>query len=104
MTGPRTRRLVAAVLANRYRVVADATVLLVWIVVSMALFGRFGMPQWLHYLVTFGGVAIYATLSPNWNGGAATRECSRRQRQVCHERDEQCGHPQQDAEANGRVR
>lgn len=61
-------------LADRYRMVADATVLLVWIVVSMALFGRLGMPQWLHYLVTFGGVAVYVTLSPDWNRRAAARE------------------------------
>lgn len=74
MTGPRTRQLTTFVKDNRYRLAADATILLAWLVVSMALFGWLELPQWLHYLVSFGGVAVYTMLTPNWDRRSSGRE------------------------------
>lgn len=74
MTGERTRRVISSVRANRYRIVADVTILLAWIVFSTALFGWLELPQWLHYLVSFGGVAVYARLTPSWDGRSSDRK------------------------------
>lgn len=62
----RTRRLLAYFRHNRDQLVVDAAVLLSWVVVSAALFRWLTLPQWLHYLVLFVGIAVYSKLTPNW--------------------------------------
>lgn len=65
-TPSRTGRLLAYLRHNRDQLVVDAAVLLTWIVVSAALFRWLTLPQWLHYLVLFVGIAVYSKLTPNW--------------------------------------
>lgn len=62
----RTRRLFAYLRHNRDQLVVDAAVLLSWTVASAALFRWLSLPQWLHYLVLFVGIAVYSRLTPNW--------------------------------------
>lgn len=62
----RPRRLLAYLRHNRDQLVVDAAVLLTWIIVSAALFRWLGLPQWLHYLVLFIGIAVYSRVTPNW--------------------------------------
>lgn len=62
----RHRRLLAYLRHNRDQLVVDAAVLLTWIIVSAALFRWLDLPQWLHYLVLFVGIAVYSRLTPNW--------------------------------------
>lgn len=62
----RWRRLLAYLGHNRDQIVVDATILLAWIIVSAAVFRWLTLPQWLHYLVLFVGVAIYSRVTPNW--------------------------------------
>lgn len=62
----RPRRLVAYLRHNRDQLVVDAAVLLSWIIVSAALFRWLSLPQWLHYLVLFVGIAVYSKLTPEW--------------------------------------
>ncbi|MFB6235401.1 MAG: hypothetical protein ABEH81_07595 [Halopenitus sp.] len=61
------RRSIATVRRNRDRLVVDAAVLLSWIVVSAALFRWLTLPQWLHYLVLFGGVVVYSKITRGWD-------------------------------------
>lgn len=62
----RRRRLLAYLRHNRDQLVVDTAVLLSWIVVSAALFRWLSLPQWLHYLVLFVGIAAYSKLTPDW--------------------------------------
>jgi hypothetical protein len=62
----RPRRLLAYLRHNRDQLVVDAAVLLSWTVASAALFRWLVLPQWLHYLVLFVGIAVYSRLTPNW--------------------------------------
>lgn len=62
----RSGRLLAYLRHNRDQLVVDAAVLLSWLVVSAALFRWLGLPQWLHYLVLFFGIAVYSKLTPDW--------------------------------------
>ncbi|MGZ0746552.1 MULTISPECIES: hypothetical protein [unclassified Haloparvum] len=65
--GSALRRSIAALRQNRDQLVVDAAVLLSWIVVSAALFRWLTLPQWLHYLVLFGGVVVYSKLTSGWD-------------------------------------
>lgn len=65
--GSAIRGAVELVRANRAQLVVDAAVLLSWVVVSAAVFRWLTLPQWLHYLVLFLGVAIYSELTHDWN-------------------------------------
>jgi len=62
----RRKRLLAYLSHNRSQLVVDAAVLLTWLVGSAALFRWLGLPVWLHYLVLFIGVVVYARVTPNW--------------------------------------
>ncbi|WP_232702874.1 hypothetical protein [Halobacterium wangiae] len=62
----RTGRLLAFLRHNRDQLVVDAAVLLTWLVVSAALFRWLTLPQWLHYLVLFAGIAVYGKVTPGW--------------------------------------
>lgn len=62
----RRKRFLGFLRHNRDRLVVDAALLLAWIVGSAALFGRLGLPQWLHYLVLLVGVGAYALATPGW--------------------------------------
>jgi hypothetical protein len=62
----RHRRLVAYLSHNRHQLLVDAAILLAWMVGSATLFRRLALPPWLHYLVLFLGVVIYARVTPNW--------------------------------------
>lgn len=62
----RTRRLLANIQHNRVQLVVDIAILLTWIIISVAVFRWLLLPQWLHYLVLFIGIAVYNKLTPNW--------------------------------------
>ncbi|GAB3413886.1 hypothetical protein GCM10027435_08360 [Haloparvum alkalitolerans] len=62
----RRKRLLGFLRHNRDRLIVDAALLLAWIVASASLFGRLGLPQWLHYLVLLVGVGAYALATPTW--------------------------------------
>lgn len=66
ITESRTRRLLAYVRHNRIQLVVDLAILLTWIIVSVTVFRWLLLPQWLHYLVLFLGVAVYSKLTPDW--------------------------------------
>lgn len=51
---------------NRERIFVDLIVLVAWIVVTRAVFGVLGLPQWLFYLVLLLGVFIYTRVTPPW--------------------------------------
>ncbi len=51
---------------NRNQLVVDAAILLTWLLVSAALFRWLALPPWLHYLVLFTGVVVYARVTPDW--------------------------------------
>lgn len=70
----RTRRVVAYLSHNRDQLVVDAAVVLVWMIVSAALFRQFGFPQWSHYVVLFVGLYAYARTSPDWERPYRTKE------------------------------
>jgi len=59
-------RLFAYLRYNRDQLVVDVAVLLSWLVVSAALFRWLALPQWLHFLVLFVGIAAYSKLTPDW--------------------------------------
>lgn len=62
----RLQRLLAFLRHNREQLVVDAAILLTWLVVSAAVFRWLGLPQWLHYLVLFVGIAAYSKVTPDW--------------------------------------
>lgn len=62
----RTRRLTAYLSHNRQQLLVDAAILLAWMIGSAALFRWLALPPWIHYLVLFLGVAVYARVTPNW--------------------------------------
>lgn len=62
----RDRRLLAYLRYNRDQLIVDTAVVLVWIVASGALFRWFSLPQWLHYLVLFVGIYVYAVVTDDW--------------------------------------
>lgn len=63
----RHRRLVAFLRYNRDQLVVDAAILLTWIVVSAVVFRWLDLPQWLHYVVLFVGIYVYAKITPEWD-------------------------------------
>ncbi len=63
---PRRERLFAFLRYNRDQLIVDATVLLTWMLVSSAVFRFFVLPPWLHYVVLFVGIYLYARVSPDW--------------------------------------
>lgn len=62
----RHRRLFAYLRFNRDQLIVDGAVLVTWILVSSAVFRWLTLPQWLHYVVLFVGIYVYAKLSPDW--------------------------------------
>lgn len=58
--------MLAVLHRNREQLVVDGAVLLTWILVTATLFRWLTLPQWLHYLVLFAGVAVYSRLTPDW--------------------------------------
>lgn len=62
----RASRLLAYVRHNRVQLVVDFAILLTWIILSVTVFRRLLLPQWLYYLVLFLGIAVYSKLTPGW--------------------------------------
>lgn len=62
----RTQRLFAYLGHNRGRILADAALLVAWVLVTTTVFGLFGLPSWLLYVVLFVGVVIYTRITPTW--------------------------------------
>lgn len=70
----RIRRVLEVLGHNRNQLVVDAAIMTTWLVVSAATFRWLGLPQWLHYLVLFGGIATYVKLTPDWERPAQDPE------------------------------
>lgn len=62
----RRERLVAYLQHNGPQMVVDAAVLAAWLFVTTSVFRWLALPQWLLYIVVFGGVVVYAWLTPAW--------------------------------------
>lgn len=62
----RRERVLSFLRYNRDQLIVDTAVLLTWILVSAAVFRYFTLPQWLHYIVLFVGIYLYARVSPDW--------------------------------------
>ncbi|MFP4591427.1 MAG: hypothetical protein ACLFMX_06325 [Halobacteriales archaeon] len=63
---PRHQRLIAFLRHNRDQFVVDGAILLAWILASAAVFRWLDLPQWLHYVVLFVGIYVYAKITPEW--------------------------------------
>lgn len=62
----RRKRLVTYLRHNWSRMVVDAAILVAWLFVTTAVFRWLTLPQWLLYVVVFGGIGVYTRLSPTW--------------------------------------
>lgn len=62
----RHKRLVMYLRHNWFRMVVDTAILVAWLFVTTAVFRWLTLPQWLLYVVVFGGVGVYTRLSPTW--------------------------------------
>ncbi len=62
----RSRRLGAYLRHNRTRILTDIAVLAAWVLLISAVFSWLGLPNWLLYVVIFGGVVVYARATPTW--------------------------------------
>lgn len=62
----RRERLVRYLQYNWSRMAVDATVLVAWLFVTTAVFRWFALPQWLLYVVVFGGIIVYSRITPSW--------------------------------------
>lgn len=62
----RMGRLLAYVRHNSVRMLTDGLILAAWILAASTLFGIFGLPSWLLYVVLFVGVVVYSRITPTW--------------------------------------
>lgn len=62
----RRERLVAYLRHNWVQMVVDVTVLVLWLLVTTLVFDWLALPQWLLYIVVFGGIGVYTRISPTW--------------------------------------
>lgn len=62
----RRERLVRYLWYNWSRMLVDATILVTWLFVTTAVFRWFALPQWLLYVVVFGGIVVYTRITPSW--------------------------------------
>lgn len=62
----RSERLVAYLRYNRTRIVVDFALLITWVLLASTVFGWLALPNWLLYIVIFGGVVMYARATPTW--------------------------------------
>ena len=51
---------------NRARILADAIIIIAWVLVTSTIFGWLGLPRWLLYIVIATGVVIYSRITPTW--------------------------------------
>ncbi|MCU4926529.1 hypothetical protein OB905_11125 [Halobacteria archaeon AArc-dxtr1] len=62
----RYRRLVLYAKHNGGRIVADLSLLIVWVFTATAAFDWLEQPTWLLYVVLFAGVVLYSRITPTW--------------------------------------
>lgn len=62
----RRKRLVRYLRYNWSRMVVDTVILVAWLFVTTEVFQVFALPQWLLYVIVFGGLAVYARITPSW--------------------------------------
>lgn len=61
-----TGRFAAYLALNRRRIAIDAILLVSWTLLATEALRLLAAPRWLQFVVIFGGVVVYAQLTPPW--------------------------------------